>query len=84
MESTERYERSDTGSIPVRGSNRTHMKKHIFKVGEKVRVPKWMAVHKRYNRGIITLVDGANVLVKLNYKDVVCHLYITEITLGWR
>lgn len=54
------------------------------KVGDKVRVPKWMAVHKVYNRGIITHVDGANVLVKLNFKGVICHLYTTEVIKGWR
>lgn len=60
------------------------MKKYIFKVGDKVRVPKWMAVHGRYNRGVITVKDGANVLVKLNFKGVICHLYTNEITLGWK
>lgn len=60
------------------------MKKHIFAVGDKVRVPKWIAVSGRYNRGVITLVDGANTLVKLNFQGVVCHLYTTELTLGWR
>lgn len=60
------------------------MNKHKFTVGDKVRVPKWMAVHGRYNRGVITYIDGANVLVKLNFKSVECHLYTTEITLGWR
>lgn len=50
--------------------------------GNKVRVPKWMAVHKVYNRGVVTHVDGAHVLVKLNYKNVICH-HINVVTLGW-
>jgi len=56
------------------------MNKHIFNVGDKVRVPKWAAVSGRYNKGVITYKNGANVMVKLNYKDVMCHLYINEIT----
>ena len=66
------------------GPYKATMKRYIFKVGDKVRVPKWMAVYKRYNRGVITYKNGANLLVKLNYKGVMCHLYINEVTLGWR
>lgn len=43
-----------------------------------------MAVYGHYNRGVVTLKDGANLLVKLNYKGVVCHLYTTEVIAGWR
>jgi hypothetical protein len=52
--------------------------------GDKVRVPKWMAIFGRYNRGVVTHVNGANVLVKLNFKQVICHSYINELTIGWR
>ena len=55
-----------------------------FNVGDKVRVPKWMAVGGRFNRGIVTLKDGGNVLVKLNYCGVVCHLLINEVIPRWR
>jgi hypothetical protein len=60
------------------------MKNHTFAVNDKVRIPKWMAVYKRYNRGVITYRNGAYLLVRLNYKNVMCHLYINEVTLGWR
>ncbi len=82
MESTFRYEREDGGSIPSGGSK--IMKKHIFKINDKVRVPKWMAVSGRYNRGVITYKNGANLIIKLNYKSVECHLYTTEVIAGWR
>jgi hypothetical protein len=55
-----------------------------MKKGDKVRVPKWMAIGGYYNRGVVTYVNGANVLVKLNFKGVICHLYLNELTQGWR
>lgn len=58
------------------------MKRHIFEVGDKVRVPKWMAVGNRC-RGIVTHRDGANLLVRLNHCGIMCHLYVTEVTFGW-
>lgn len=59
------------------------MKRHIFQVGDKVKVPKWMAIGNR-NRGIVTYKDGAHLLVKLNHQGIICHLYTTEVTFGWK
>lgn len=77
--------------MPLQGEGRgfetliSYMKKfNPIKKGDKVRVPTWMAVHGRYNRGVVTYASGAELLVRLNFKDVVCHVYTTEVTRGWR
>lgn len=55
-----------------------------LKVGDKVRVPKWMAISGYFNRGVIERINGADIYVKLNFKGVICHLYPNELTKGWR
>jgi len=57
------------------------MKRHTFKVGDKVRVPQWATLHKRYNIGVITYRNGADILVTLNYKNIIWHLYVSEVEL---
>ena len=59
-------------------------KRYIPKVGDKVRVPWWMAISRHFNRGVITYVNGGNVLVRLNFRGIECHLLITEVIKGWR
>jgi len=59
-----------------------------FKVGDKVRVPEWMAIG-RYNRGIVTNVNGGYIMVTLNYKrkdgsSIECDMLINEVIPGWR
>jgi hypothetical protein len=56
----------------------------MLKKGDRVRVPKWMAIGNHFNRGVITHINGAYIFVKLNYKGVMCVPYINEVITGWR
>ena len=56
----------------------------LVKVGDKVRVPKWIAIGGRFNRGIVTYKNGGNLLVRLNFRGVECHILINEVIPGWR
>ena len=49
-----------------------------FNEGDKVRIA--MPIHGRYGRGVIEKILWHDVYVRLNYKNILVHRYLNELT----
>lgn len=48
-----------------------------FNINDIVKI--MMPIHNKYNTGRIIFIEGYDVLVKLNYKNIIVHRYLSEI-----